>query len=611
MLQAAINTTLLPPAAPYCPCCPRSLEEPAAERAGAASPSFQLFLLTTLARNCLPRIQRKRLHFFLQWADLALRWAAEVLPELPAGRPELALECLGGTTTGGGAAAPNADAPPVNQPLTVVSALTGLAACFDELATDLELQGQQEQQQQEVLTCRLLLAQTLLALASMAMQLSSLSAAASASLRRALAAGPRFGNKLVTLLPAAAVAVASPAALLARLQQVGVSTLCSLVNVATWDLGSSMAAGTASAVPEKPSYLSPAEVAEGAALAVAVAVLATADARLAPAGQALLGGPSTGDVASEQHPWEPAQQGPGPELLQQLATACPLLLDAAAGQKSVLLTLVPLVALGAAVRWSSGGSGVDAKVAPALQALLAPLVAIMSCHPVELVRSCAHEALHCLLDALAPAARLDALRVLLEAPSSAAAVVALQRLRQEAAAAWPAAAAAGSGAGGAPAGESVAGTAAVAGQSSSSGTSGGGGGSSPFLTNTTPRAALALLEHGGPSGWAGEGDVLARSDAMAAALALLRFLLLREAAAPLGLLGPPGRPLPGALDHHLLPLRACVSRLLAAAAATGASGGSTAEAVAGGEREAVEGFLGLLRLQEALDAVVELLEGHG
>ena len=90
-------------------------------------------------------------------------------------------------------------------------------------------------------------------------------------------------------------------------------------------------------------------------------------------------------------------------------------------------------------------------------------------------------------------------------PSTAAAVVALQRLRQEMAAAW------------------------------SSGSSSGG--SEPqtaadgqlWLHPAALQLALRYLEHGAEHGWQDERRVLLQADVQAAALSLLRWVLLRAA----------------------------------------------------------------------------------
>ena len=124
-----------------------------------------------------------------------------------------------------------------------------------------------------------------------------------------------------------------------------------------------------------------------------------------------------------------------------------------------------------------------------------------------------------------------------------------------------------------------------------------------------------------------------RSDAMAAALSMLRFALLRQlaakrsdgqaaptAAAAAAVLPPTLQPpaLAALLRDHLAPLRACVGRALqlhAAAredAARAGGGGGDASAV---ESQGVEAFLAVVRLEEGLEAVhaaaKELAAGRG
>ncbi|PSC69963.1 hypothetical protein C2E20_6640 [Micractinium conductrix] len=116
----------------------------------------------------------------------------------------------------------------------------------------------------------------------------------------------------------------------------------------------------------------------------------------------------------------------------------------------------------------------------------------------SLLRSCAHDALHAVLAALDPHARLAQLRRMMQLPSTASAVVALQRLRQEMATAWD--------------GNS----------GDSSGGIGGGGSCSLWLSEAAVGLALPCLARGTPDGWHDEGSVAAAADVQAAALSLLR-----------------------------------------------------------------------------------------
>lgn len=161
-------------------------------------------------------------------------------------------------------------------------------------------------------------------------------------------------------------------------------------------------------------------------------------------------------------------------------------------------------------------------------------------------------------------------------PSTAAATIVLQRLRQEMAAAW--------------------GTSAGAQQ--------------PWLTEAALQPALACLERGSEEGWHDEASVLRSADIQAAALSLLRWVLLREAAAPRGLLQPPA--VQRLVQANLLPLQACVLRLLQMQASTGAGGGggsgagSSATVAALQRQQQLDSFLAVQRLHEALDCVLDL-----
>lgn len=178
-------------------------------------------------------------------------------------------------------------------------------------------------------------------------------------------------------------------------------------------------------------------------------------------------------------------------------------------------------------------------------------------------------------------------------PSTAAAVVALQRLRQEMAAAWTG-----------PAG------------AQQPGGTGAADAHKLWLSEAALGLALPCLEHGSEAGWHDEGSVLRQADVQAAALSLLRWVLLREAAAPRGLL-----PRPAAerlLRHDLQPLHACVLCLLSAqthalAASSSGSGGGvpsssrSSHAAAALEQQQLDSYLAVQRLHEALGCVIELI----
>lgn len=151
-------------------------------------------------------------------------------------------------------------------------------------------------------------------------------------------------------------------------------------------------------------------------------------------------------------------------------------------------------------------------------------------------------------------------------------------------------------------------------------------GASPFLEHHVFQAACEPFEQGeGGMRWRVEEDVLVNADAIAASLALYRFVLLRStrsAKAPEG--APALRPtlvsaegVASTLRQHLLPLRALTVRLLqlhtrhlgdaAGGTGPGTGGGGSSEGVA----EEVEGWLGLQRLLDVVKRVVEIAQGWG
>lgn len=182
----------------------------------------------------------------------------------------------------------------------------------------------------------------------------------------------------------------------------------------------------------------------------------------------------------------------------------------------------------------------------------------------------------------------------LQLPSTASAVVALQRLRQEMATAWD--------------GNS----------GDSSGGIGGGGSCSLWLSEAAVGLALPCLARGTPDGWHDEGSVAAAADVQAAALSLLRWVLLRERAAPRGASLLSLQRAQALLQKDLLPLQACVGVVLevqarglgrSEASRGGSSSGSAAAAQqAALQQAALDSFLAAQRLSEALERTVELLQ---
>lgn len=128
----------------------------------------------------------------------------------------------------------------------------------------------------------------------------------------------------------------------------------------------------------------------------------------------------------------------------------------------------------------------------------------------------------------------------------------------------------------------------------------------PWLSEAALQLALPCLERGAEGGWHDEASALQQADVQAAALSLLRWVLLREAAAPRGVL--PAATARRLLQQDLLPLQACVQRLLQLQASTmGGSGCGDEAPAAAPEREQLEDFLAAQRLHEALGCVIDLI----
>lgn len=402
---------------------------------GPASPDFQLFLLGTLQR-CLPRIHRRPLHFAAELLNMQLRWAADVLPGLPLGDALAAAIPASdgsgavGAATGSGEDEQREAAATVPTAATAAGAVARLAGLAADMAAWL---GQQRQQIGAVGQAQLtaderqaataLLGMTLLQLAGLALQLPQALQAAEAAVRAtgqaqpsggSSSAAPTAGGRLPAMHAAAEQLLLLPRALLRQVPAAvcgggtsgdggggGCPAAAALQQLAETAIGQLTSKGLDL---EDLSYFSSAEAAEGAAAAACAEAL---------------------------EPATPAQQH-AVALQQVLPQAARQLLDVGTQHQSVALSLLPLAALCSAcgaVAGSAAAGGVagaaagdgssasDRRLAassPALAALLSALVAIMSHNPVQLVRSCAHDALHALLDALAPAARLEQLRALMQ-----------------------------------------------------------------------------------------------------------------------------------------------------------------------------------------------------
>jgi hypothetical protein len=123
----------------------------------------------------------------------------------------------------------------------------------------------------------------------------------------------------------------------------------------------------------------------------------------------------------------------------------------------------------------------------------------------------------------------------------------------------------------------------------------------PWLSAEALALALPCLHHG-PPGWHDERDVLEAADVQGAALSLLRWVLLREAAAPRGLL--PRGDAQRLLQRDLLPLRAAVLRLLDGQAAGGIAVDS-GESLP--EQQLLHSFMAVQRLHDALACVIDII----
>jgi hypothetical protein len=185
-------------------------------------------------------------------------------------------------------------------------------------------------------------------------------------------------------------------------------------------------------------------------------------------------------------------------------------------------------------------------------------------------------------------AELAFLPLLLQMPSTAATVVALQRLRQEMAAAWS---------------SSSSSSASSSGSSRAAADAAG----QPWLQPAALQLALRHLENSTEHGWHDEHSVLLQADVQAAALSLLRWVLLREAAAPRGLLPPLAAQ--RLLQQGLAPLQACVLRMLPVPQAQpgGSAGVEHEEHELNKQRQWVDNLLAVQRLHEALDCVLPLI----
>ena len=352
---------------------------------GTCSPSLQLFLLDTL-QACLPHITRRPLHFLASMLALQLRWSAEVLPSLPLGQPT-------GSTSTGSTGNLNAGE---DRAVTVTGAVASLArSAASTVQWVQQAAGPQQLSAQEQTVARQLQGVALLQLTSIVLQLPQNLAAAAAVLPVPLqggtpgAAAPAAGSRLPLMQAAAEGVVPLAQMLLRQLLATGIDGSSSSMQELQLLIDGAAEQATASgADPADLSCLCAREAAEGAAVVACAAA------------------------------WAP---GAAPQLrasisLQRvLPQAATVLLNLGAQHQSVALTLLPLGAVCQTARQAASTPACQLGASSAaLDHLFAALVGIMSHNPVQLVRSCAHDAVQALLDAFQPGARLAQLEALMQ-----------------------------------------------------------------------------------------------------------------------------------------------------------------------------------------------------
>ena len=260
---------------------------------------------------------------------------------------------------------------------------------------------------------------------------------------------------------------------------------------------------------------------------------------------------------------------PPSRILHRLGSAVNALTDAAAHHHSIPLALLPLLAVAEFCR--SYSTQLEEGYAPLLTPIIATLVTVMSYNPMEIVRSCAYECLNGVLDVATPATRLIVLQHMLHdndtiaSSSSAGVVVAIQRLRMEVS-------------------SSVY--------------------KSPFSQETVLQLAVPYLKRGAAPGWQCAEDVVRGADCMAAALNLLRFVLLQhsrvESSSKIetALLLLQVDRLRDFVDHHLKELYVCIKTVFLVVQDDESSSSS--------EILDIETLLAVQRLEEVLERTLEV-----
>jgi hypothetical protein len=267
------------------------------------------------------------------------------------------------------------------------------------------------------------------------------------------------------------------------------------------------------------------------------------------------------------------------------------LTDAAAQHHSVPLALLPLLTVSQYSRQLGvNGTSVEESYVALAMPIISTLVAVMSLNPVEIVRTCAYEALQTFLDAMVPQARFLVLQNMTTSSSTTViAAVALQRLRLEI-------------------------SSAVL--------------QPPFTHATALQLALPWIKKdASPPGWETEEDVMHNADVLAAALSVLRFILLQRIAMSRHIIPEEGEEekeeetaasagedpvqlqpekLQILLNEHLKPLFACTGNIIR----------RTKEQNSSNSNQQIDGdlevFLAMPRLEEVLertlDAAKELIQ---
>ncbi|KAH7617093.1 hypothetical protein NADE_006879 [Nannochloris sp. 'desiccata'] len=277
------------------------------------------------------------------------------------------------------------------------------------------------------------------------------------------------------------------------------------------------------------------------------------------------------------------------KMLQYVSMALNTLTDAAAQHHSIPLALLPLLTISQfAHQLGVNETPLEESYVSLTLPIISTLVAVMSLNPVEIVRTCAYEALHSFLDGMAPQARFLVLQNMTSVSSTNSTVIAalgLQRLRLEISPAVLQA---------------------------------------PFTHTTALQLALPWIKQSAqPPGWETEEDVLRNADVLTAALSVLRFILLQRVAMVRKIVGgedgqkQQGRDLDDSagrvplelqlerfqilLTEHLRPLQTCVGNLIRRVKSSSFTRDNNSNEING----QLEVFLALQRLEEVLERILE------